>query len=279
MRRIGMIVLLAAVWLEMSATTGSAQMFPSRYRYHSSYDVDAYDAAVGLNALNNANNAYRDRAQNYQAWRQQPSPQQTGAIRGTMDADAQGRSQAIIGQQQANRDWWFQTQQQQAAQRQGEVAQQPYQSLAVPPPPRAMQPQDQVDQAALQRQYEAAQRERYQTRRRYELAQFAPGFESASPAAPPVATDIIKWSPVLQAPQFAEQRARIEAPYRRGAKGLSTPTAKDYQDMIAATGQMKLILKNMATEISAQDYLNAAAFLDQLAAEARGRLEKASPKK
>jgi hypothetical protein len=281
MRRIGTIVLLAAVWIELSATIVSAQMYPGRYRNHSSYDIDAYDAAVGMNALNNANNAYRDMAQNYQAWRQQPSSQQMGIPRGAMDSDAQQRSQAIFSQQQANRDWWFQTQQQQVAQRQTETAQLPYQSLAAQPPPRAMQPQDQPpqDQAALQRQYEAAQGERARARRLYETAEFAPGFESATPAVPPAATDIIKWSPVLQAPQFAVQRARIEAPYRRSSKGLSTPTAKDYQDMIAATGQMKLILKDLAGSISAQDYLNAEAFLDQLAAEAHGRLEKASPKK
>ena len=42
---------------------------------------------------------------------------------------------------------------------------------------------------------------------------------------------------------------------------------------------MKLILQGMAAGISAQDYLNTEAFLDQLAAEARGRLEKVSPKK
>jgi hypothetical protein len=279
MRRIGTIVLLAAVWIELSSTIVTAQMYPGRYRNHSSYDIDAYDAAVGLNALNNANNAYRDMAQNYQAWRQQPSSQQMGAIRGAMESDAQQRSQSIFSQQQANRDWWFQTQQQQVAQRQTEAAQPQYQSLAPPPPPQAMQPQNQVDEAALQRQYAAAQGERARAQRLYETAQFAPGFESATSAVPPAATDIIKWSPALQAPQFAEQRARIEAPYRRSAKGLSTPTAKDYQDMLAATGQMKLILKDMATGISAQDYLNTEAFLDQLAAEARGRLEKASPKK
>ena len=49
--------------------------------------------------------------------------------------------------------------------------------------------------------------------------------------------------------------------------------------MIDAAGQMKAILKGMASYVAAQDYLNAEAFLDKLAAEARGRLEDATAKK
>ena len=47
--------------------------------------------------------------------------------------------------------------------------------------------------------------------------------------------------------------------------------------MIDATGQMKAILGRMTAEISAQEYLNVEKFLDQLAAEARERIEKAQP--
>ena len=49
--------------------------------------------------------------------------------------------------------------------------------------------------------------------------------------------------------------------------------------MIDAAEQMKTILGQMTAEISAEDYLNTMKFLDQLAAEARGRIEtgKAAP--
>jgi hypothetical protein len=49
--------------------------------------------------------------------------------------------------------------------------------------------------------------------------------------------------------------------------------------MDAAAEQMKTILGQMTAEISAQDYFNTAKFLDQLAAEARGRIAsvKAAP--
>ena len=71
----------------------------------------------------------------------------------------------------------------------------------------------------------------------------------------------------------------VEAPYRRAPKGEAIPTVEDYKNMIDAAEQMKTILGQMTAEISAQDYLNTVKFLDQLAAEARGRIEnvKAAP--
>jgi hypothetical protein len=111
-----------------------------------------------------------------------------------------------------------------------------------------------------------------------QAAQFAAMTSGIEPA-PKAATDVIKWPRLLQASQFADQRTQIEAPYRRNSKRLSTPMAKDYQNMIEAAQQMKLILKGMTANISAQDYLDTQVFLDKLAAEARTRIEKTSPKK
>ena len=85
------------------------------------------------------------------------------------------------------------------------------------------------------------------------------------------ATDIIPWLPVLCDPRFAAQRAIVEAPYRRQPK--SNPTVADYQNMIAAAGQMKAILGQMTAEISAQEYLNAEKFVDQLTTESEGRIK------
>jgi hypothetical protein len=152
-----------------------------------------------------------------------------GGIRNSIELDAQRRAQYALDQQQADRDWWLQTQQQQVAQRQALTAQ-----LAL------MKASANADSAAL---------------------------------------DVIQWPSLLRDPQFADHRARIEAPYRRASKVLATPTANDYRQMIETAGQMKSALKGMAANVSAQDYLSAEAFLDRLAAEARGKLGKTTPKK
>jgi hypothetical protein len=113
---------------------------------------------------------------------------------------------------------------------------------------------------------------------RQQAAEFA-AMTAGLKSAPKAATDVIKWPSLLQAPQFAEQRAQIEAPYRRNSKGLSAATAADYKNMIESVAQMKLILKGMTARLTAQEYLDSQAFIERLAAEARDRLEKATPKK
>jgi hypothetical protein len=275
MRRVCLIVVLAAVGIEMSAAMVSAQMVPGHRRRSSGYDSDAADTAVGLYALANSNNAARSMAQGYQAWRQQPlAGVPSGA--GNFDADGQRQVQALNDQRQANRDWWFQTQQQQVTRRQmAEAASAGQPQPSVTPPLLVPSPQPQ-DTDAL-RQDRESQWESDQFQRQYDAARWQDqlsGFESSPSIVPVAATDVIRWLPALQGPQFAGQRARIEAPYRRSAKGLSTPTAKDYQDMIDATGKMKAILKATAGYLTAQDYLDAEAFLDRLAAEARDKLDK-----
>ena len=118
-----------------------------------------------------------------------------------------------------------------------------------------------------------------QVAQRQQAAQWAvmtAGFKPAPPQAP---TDLIKWPLLLQAPPFAEQRAQIEAPYRRNSKGSRTPTAADYRNMLKAAEQMRSILKGMTPNLTAHAYFESQAFLDRLAAEAGDRLEKATPKK
>lgn len=232
MRRACLIATLAVMWIGLSTATVSAQMLPGRH--HGYYDGYGYDSATVVYNLSNADNATRyaaeaNRAASQRAASQQMEAMQSG-IRNTMGTDADRRSQEIASRQQSGRDWWFQVEQQQAAQRRAQPS----------------------SEAAL-----------------------VPGFEPASDM-PPAARDIIKWQPVLCNPQFADQRAQIEAPYRRATK---VPTAVDYQDMIDATVQMKVTLKDIAANVSAQEYLNAEAFLNQLATEARERLAKATPKK
>jgi hypothetical protein len=95
----------------------------------------------------------------------------------------------------------------------------------------------------------------------------ATGHETTRPIAriPMPAPDIVKWPPVLRDPCFADARARIEAPYRRGIK----PTASNFRNMIETVGQMQADLTAMTRDPMSPEYLAARRFLDQLAAEAR----------
>ena len=238
MRRTCLIAGITAVWIGMSAATVSAQMFP-RSRYNrSSYDGYDDGALAAAAALNSADNSAHDNAQAYQAWSQQAASSQRS-----------GMESGIRSEMDAN-------------------SQQYTQSIYN----RRQAGRDwwfQVEQQQVAQQQARAAR----------YAAMSAGFESAQTAnAPKAATDIIKWLPLLQAPQFAAERARIEAPYRRNSKGLSTPTVNDYRNMIEAAEQMKAILKGMTAEITAEEYFDSEDFLSRLAAEARERLERASPK-
>jgi hypothetical protein len=92
-------------------------------------------------------------------------------------------------------------------------------------------------------------------------------------------SQLFQWPSVLRGPRFAEQRSRIEAPYRRGSKLPSVPTAKDYQDTIEATEQIRAILKSMAADVTPQDYLDATALLDYVAAQARMHIKDSAPRR
>jgi hypothetical protein len=157
-------------------------------------------------------------------------------IRNTLTSQADMRTAMINNQQQSNQDWWFQVQQQQLA--------------------------------------------RQQARSRGSSAAAAAMAESEAVAESPKTENnrnaedsIIAWPPILQDENFAEQRAMVEAPYRREPKGKAVPTVEDYQNMIQAADQMKVILGNMTSVVTAQVYLHAEKFLDQLAAEAKQRIE------
>ena len=218
----------AAVFFFAATATSVAQFWPG-YGYRGGYGAWGSVAS----AMNNRTSRYvaqSDRMMGQQAAMQQQSALQSN-IRGTLESQAQTRTQSSLGQQQSNRDWWFQVQQQQVARG------------------RSMPPAGGGGMAAA-------------------------GFEAAlsTERVPAAATDIIKWLPVLCEPQFAQERTIIEAPYRREPK--ANPTPEDYQNMVDATEQMKVILGRMTTELSAQEYIDAERFLDQLAAEARGRLNK-----
>jgi hypothetical protein len=152
-------------------------------------------------------------------------------IRNTLINQAQTQTSALQSQRQSNKDWWFQMQEQQMAERRATAGRSSQQG--------AFQPS-------------------------------SPAVAYAEPR-PTASTDIIPWLPVLQDPRFSAERAAIESPYRRASSGLSTPTPADYRNMLKSIDRMKAILRQITGELSARDYLQADAFLDKMAQEARER--------
>jgi hypothetical protein len=225
----------------------AAQFYPAyRDRYGNYVGRDyGYDGwgGYGYNAGSSSYNAAMAAASANQIANEQAAAQQRAAMRNrinsTLAADAQQRAQAIQGRQQSSRDWWFQTEQQQLARQQADDARY-----------NALRWQSSGSPAA------------------------GMGFEaSISSSAAAAANDVIQWPPILRNAQFSAERARVEAPYLRVPKTI--PTVDDYQAIIQASSQMKVILKNMAADISAKTYLDAVDFLDLMAAQARGYIEKA----
>jgi hypothetical protein len=253
-RRTCLIVLFAALCIDVCASTASAQLFPRR-RNSGAYDADYYDAAVGAAALSSSNAAARSTAQGFQQWSQLPTQGPGG---GMTDRGADRRVERDYSQQQANRDWWFQVQAQQVADRRAAAPSAPP-TVQLTPTPIPLSPS----------------RAASITDSSIYAAPASMGFESSS-YTPPVTSTVIRWPPVLCYPRLDQERAKVEAPYRRKSdgQGPSNPTAADYKNMIEATARMKTILQGLKDDVSRQDYVDAVAFLDQLADEARARLPK-----
>ena len=167
MRRLCTITILMSL-VAMSTATANAVGYRRHVGYYGGY---GYNSAIVIYDLNAAANAQRYAAQSERLLGQQIAAQQMGAmhsgIRNAIELDGQRRTQNVILQQQADRDWWLQTQQQQSNQRRALAA-----------------------QLALMKAAEADT----------------------------VALDVIQWPAALRHPQFAERRARIEAPIDAGRR-------------------------------------------------------------
>ncbi len=86
---------------------------------------------------------------------------------------------------------------------------------------------------------------------------------------------VIEWPAILMDRRFAEQRALVEAPYKKEGN----PTVEDFLGMIDAAGKMKKTLEKLAYEVTAGNYLAVQKYLDQLAAEAQQRIDELTPDK
>jgi hypothetical protein len=92
---------------------------------------------------------------------------------------------------------------------------------------------------------------------------------TASIASEPVA--VIPWPAALRDARFADQRTRVEMPFRRDLGSQPNLSTADCQSIAEAAEQMKNILWQAGSDNSPQDSLDAERFLNQFIAEARGQ--------
>lgn len=234
MRKTLATAILTVIWMSALSTMAHAQFWPG---YGRSGGYGAWGAySSGRQQAATASIAGQ-RQRTGQKLAAQQSTSMHRNIQNTLNSQAVMRTQNINNQQQSNSDWWFGVQQQQLAQR------------------RSM-PAGGGGSTGM-----AVAAARIATK----------GQDSTASSA---ATDIIKWPAVLRNARFSQQRALVEAPYRREPKGKVIPAVADYENMIMAVKQMKILLGEMTSSISAQEYLHAEKFLGQLADEANQRIEK-----
>ncbi len=174
-----------------------------------------------------------------QAIAAQQSAAMQSNIRNTMMTQAQSQTQNILSQQQANKNWWFQVEQQQAAQRRAT-------SVRMPPmgaPATSFEPAPAV----------------------------AASSASAADTSAKPADDVMQWPTALQDPRFAGLRGEVEAPYRRTPGKISYPTREEYLAMLPPIEQIRSLLGQMTSELTAREYLDAEKFLNLIAQQAQER--------
>ena len=194
---------------------------------------DGGAAALGSLSTTSQYNTTRNIQAASQVAGQNIAAQQSAAmqsnIRNSMMTQAQTRSQDMLNQRQSNQDWWFQVQQRQVAQRQATAGRMP----PTMPPATSFEPSASAATSATS--------------------------ASSTPAA--AADDVMQWPTALQDARFAALRSEIEAPYRRTPGKISYPTPEDYLAMLQPIQQMRGILGQMTSELTAREYLDAEKFL------------------
>lgn len=198
--------------------------------------LGSLSATSQYNTTRNIQSANQLAGQNIAA--QQQAAMQ-GNIRNTMMSQAQTQTQNILNQQQSNKDWWFQVQQQQVAQRQAMAGRMP----PTMPPASSFEPSAAVAAAST----------------------------PDTNATPAPADEVMQWPTALQDSRFAALRNEVESPYRRTPGKLSYPTAAEYQAMLGPIEQMRSLLGQMTGDISARDYLDAEKFLNLISQQAQQR--------
>ena len=241
MRR-SLVLACCCVWgIVASADPALGQLWSRRHGYPNGYGGWGDAGVVGSLSATSQYNTGRNVAAADQMTGQVIAARQSAAmqsnINNMMMSQAQTQTQAILGRQAANKDAWFQVEQQQAAQRRASAVRMP----PMVAPATSFEP---------------------------------PSSPAPVPAAAKSADDVMQWPAALQDPRFAPLRAQIEAPYRRTPGKMSYPTAPEYLAMLQPITQMRGVLGQMTAELTARDYLDAEKFLDLIARQAQEQAKK-----
>jgi hypothetical protein len=103
-----------------------------------------------------------------------------------------------------------------------------------------------------------------------EMAVVTPSRESAKAAAP---KELILWPTLLKEQRFDENRADVEAPFRRAYADGKPLTVEDYQTIIKTVEKMKATVKSLESQLVETEYNSVDKYLDDLIADAQKRIK------
>jgi hypothetical protein len=103
-----------------------------------------------------------------------------------------------------------------------------------------------------------------------DMAMVTPTREASQPAA---TREIMLWPTLLKEQRFNDDRADVEAPFRRAYADGKPLTIADYQGIIKSVEKMKATVKGMESQIVEPEYTAVEKFLDDLIADAQKRIQ------
>jgi hypothetical protein len=228
--------------LMLQAGTAFAQIAPRRSlggnRGGGYYSLDP----VIFPNINQTNAAYQQAASQARANQAQSAMARTSAwqnINQSMMQQANMRTQSMAADRQSAKDWWFETQTQQAAERRARASYQPTNLPSLSPA------------ATLELANEIARQ----------------------PDPTPAQKEIMLWPTLLKGSAFDQYRARVEAPFRRSYAEKTPMTADDYRGILQAIDEMKSKLEGMSSQVIESEFAAVNGYLDELATDAQKRLD------
>src|SRR3972149_2170138 len=98
----------------------------------------------------------------------------------------------------------------------------------------------------------------------------APAVETSVQAAP---REIMLWPTILKDPLFDDDRAGVEAPFRRAYADGKPLSIADYEGIIKTVERMKVSLKSFESQLVASEYDAVEQYLDSLIEDAQKRIK------
>ena len=93
------------------------------------------------------------------------------------------------------------------------------------------------------------------------------------PSTKSVPQEIMLWPTILKDPLFDDDRASVEAPFRRSYADGKPLTIEDYQQIIKTVENMKATIKTLKSQLIESEYAAVEKYLDDLIADAQKRIK------